>query len=60
MLIFEQSQPGRAAGAQAPGDVAIPADLPKALLRDTRVGLPEVSESHAVRHYANPAKARAA
>lgn len=53
MLIFEQSQPGRTAAAQLPADVAIPADLPAALLRDTPVGLPEVSELQAVRHYTN-------
>ncbi|MBB5016494.1 aminomethyl-transferring glycine dehydrogenase subunit GcvPB [Rehaibacterium terrae] len=53
MLIFEQSQPGRTAAAQLPADAAIPADLPAELLRDTPVGLPEVSELQAVRHYTN-------
>ena len=60
MPIFEESQPGRAPSARMPGDVAIPADLQKALLRDTPAGLPEVSELQAVRHDTNAAKARAA
>jgi glycine dehydrogenase subunit 2 len=50
MLIFEQSQPGREASAQLPTAVDAPA-LPAHLLRDTPVGLPEVSELQAVRHY---------
>jgi glycine dehydrogenase subunit 2 len=50
MLIFEQSQPGRTAAAQLPAAVAIP-DLPERFLRTTPVGLPEVSELQAVRHY---------
>ncbi len=50
MLIFEQSQPGRTASAQLPDAVAAPA-LPERFLRDTPVGLPEVSELQAVRHY---------
>src|SRR5436190_654277 len=50
MLIFEQSQPGREASAQLPAAVA-PPPLPAHLLRDTPVGLPEVSELQAVRHY---------
>ena len=53
MLIFEQSQPGRAASAQLPEAAAVPSDLPEALLRDSPVGLPEVSELQAVRHYTN-------
>lgn len=53
MLIFEQSRPGRVSGAQLPADAAIPADLPTHLLRDTPIGLPEVSELQAVRHYTN-------
>lgn len=50
MLIFEQSQPGRTASAQL---AAAPAatTLPERFLRDTPVGLPEVSELQAVRHY---------
>jgi len=53
MLIFEQSQPGRSAVAQHPAATQIPADIPAALLRDTPVGLPEVSELQVVRHYTN-------
>ncbi len=52
MLIFEQSQPGRTAAAQLPAAVANP-DLPERFLRTTPVGLPEVSELQAVRHYTN-------
>lgn len=55
MLIFEQSRPGRSAVAQHPvvpsaGD-SVPGDIPSALLRDTPIGLPEVSELQVVRHY---------
>ena len=50
MLIFEQSQPGRMAAAQLAGAVAAP-PIPERFLRDTPVGLPEVSELQAVRHY---------
>ncbi|HVR81686.1 MAG TPA: aminomethyl-transferring glycine dehydrogenase subunit GcvPB [Luteimonas sp.] len=53
MLIFEQSRPGRSAVAQHPADTAAPTDIPAALLRDTPVGLPEVSELQVVRHYTN-------
>ncbi|PIQ38321.1 MAG: glycine dehydrogenase (aminomethyl-transferring), partial [Lysobacterales bacterium CG17_big_fil_post_rev_8_21_14_2_50_64_11] len=53
MLIFEQSQPGRAATAQFPAAVAVPSDLPQSALRDTPIGLPEVSELQVVRHYTN-------
>ena len=52
MLIFEQSQPGRTAAAQLPADIATPS-LPERFLRTTPVGLPEVSELQAVRHYTN-------
>ncbi len=51
MLIFEQSRPGRSAVAQHPTAPGTPADIPAALLRDTPVGLPEVSELQVVRHY---------
>jgi len=51
MLIFEQSQPGRSAAAQLPAACDVPDDLPRALRRDTPVGLPEVSELQVVRHY---------
>ncbi|MBW3551537.1 MAG: aminomethyl-transferring glycine dehydrogenase subunit GcvPB [Proteobacteria bacterium] len=54
MLIFEQSQPGRSAVAQHPAHApTAPMDIPAALLRDTPVGLPEVSELQVVRHYTN-------
>jgi glycine dehydrogenase subunit 2 len=53
MLIFELSQPGRTAAAQLPADAAIPADLPAQFRRKSPVGLPEVSELQAVRHYTN-------
>jgi glycine dehydrogenase subunit 2 len=53
MLIFEQSQPGRSASAQHPADTATPTDIPPSLLRNTPVGLPEVSELQVVRHYTN-------
>ncbi|MGD9582540.1 MAG: aminomethyl-transferring glycine dehydrogenase subunit GcvPB [Lysobacterales bacterium] len=53
MLIFEQSRPGRVSGAQLVADAALPADLPSELLRTTPLGLPEVSELQAVRHYTN-------
>lgn len=53
MLIFEQSQPGRAAAAQFPAAVATPADISPRFLRTTPVGLPEVSELQVVRHYTN-------
>ncbi len=53
MLIFQQSQPGRAAAAQLPMPIEAPDDLPAALLRSTPIGLPEVSELQVVRHYTN-------
>ncbi|MGN6728544.1 MAG: aminomethyl-transferring glycine dehydrogenase subunit GcvPB [Rhodanobacteraceae bacterium] len=53
MLIFELSQPGRTAAAQLPPDVPVPDDIPEHLRRDTPVGLPEVSELQALRHYTN-------
>src|ERR1700753_3365896 len=53
MLIFELSQPGRTAAAQLPADSAIPDDLPEQFRRKTPIGLPEVSELQAVRHYTN-------
>lgn len=65
MLIFEQSRPGRSAVAQHPVVAAtsapsagfpsagFPGDIPSALLRDTPIGLPEVSELQVVRHYTN-------
>jgi glycine dehydrogenase subunit 2 len=53
MLIFQQSKPGRTAAAQLPEEVAVPAGLPEHFLRKSPVGLPEVSELQAVRHYTN-------
>jgi len=53
MLIFELSQPGRKAAAQMPAAVAVPTDLPEHLRRKTPIGLPEVSELQALRHYTN-------
>jgi len=53
MLIFDLSQSGRSAAAQMPAPVDLPDDLPQALRRTTPIGLPEVSELQAVRHYTN-------
>jgi len=51
MLIYEQSQPGRRATAQAPKAKAELAGIPAEFRRDDVPGLPEVSEMQAVRHY---------
>ncbi|HET6631124.1 MAG TPA: aminomethyl-transferring glycine dehydrogenase subunit GcvPB [Rhodanobacteraceae bacterium] len=51
MLIFEHSQPGRTASAQLPPAHEVPGDLPQRFRRRTPLGLPEVSELDAVRHY---------
>ena len=53
MLIFEISQPGRAAAAQLSADTKVPGDLPEKFRRTTPIGLPEVSELQALRHYTN-------
>jgi glycine cleavage system P protein (glycine dehydrogenase) subunit 2 len=53
MLIFELSQPGRTAAAQLSADTPLPADLPEEFRRTTPIGLPEVSELQALRHYTN-------
>ena len=53
MLIFELSKPGRTAAAQLSADTAVPTDLPEAFRRKTPIGLPEVSELQALRHYTN-------
>jgi glycine dehydrogenase subunit 2 len=53
MLIFELSETGRTAAAQLPTDVPVPADVPAGLRRKTPIGLPEVSELQALRHYTN-------
>ena len=49
-LIFEHSRPGRAAWAQFPSD-GFDVDLPPELARQSDLGLPEVSELQAVRHF---------
>ncbi|WP_111745955.1 aminomethyl-transferring glycine dehydrogenase subunit GcvPB [Salinisphaera orenii] len=49
--IFEQSQTGRRAYAQAPADTPTIDDLPAALQRERALGLPEVSEMDTVRHF---------
>ena len=51
MLIFEHSQTGRRALAQAPQSNAVVADIPDDFLRTEAPGLPEVSELQVVRHY---------
>jgi len=53
MLIFELSEPGRTAAAQLPAAMDVPADLPDKFRRKTPIGLPEVSELQALRHYTN-------
>ena len=53
MLIFELSQPGRMASAQVTNDSPLPDDLPDHLKRKDPIGLPEVSELQALRHYTN-------
>ncbi|HET7314905.1 aminomethyl-transferring glycine dehydrogenase subunit GcvPB [Salinisphaera sp.] len=50
-LIFEHSRPGRRATAQAPETAPAVDDLPANLRRRSALGLPEVSELDAVRHY---------
>ena len=52
MLIFEKSRTGRSASAQAPithDDNS--GNIPEHLRRDSELGLPDVSELDAVRHY---------
>lgn len=51
MLIFEQSEPGRSAQAQAPKHDIVIDDIPNELLRTSKSTLPEVSEMQVVRHY---------
>jgi glycine dehydrogenase subunit 2 len=50
MLIFEQSRPGRRAGAQSPAPVEALA-LPARFVRAGPPALPELSELQVVRHY---------
>ena len=51
MLIFEQSQTGRRATAQAPQTAPEPDLIPAEYRRNAPAALPEVSELQAVRHY---------
>ena len=51
MLIFEQARRGRQAGAQSPSGAPEATAIPDSFLRKSVVGLPEVSELQAVRHY---------
>jgi len=51
MLIFEHSANGRKTKIQSTSGNDMPTDIPAALLREEKPGLPEVSEMQAVRHY---------
>jgi len=51
MLIYEESQSGRRAYAQAPKQPADVTDIPDKFLRKQIPSLPEVSEMQTVRHY---------
>jgi glycine dehydrogenase subunit 2 len=51
MLIFQRSQPGRAAAAQAPAAISGSTDLPEKLRRKQPALLPQASEMDVVRHY---------
>jgi glycine dehydrogenase subunit 2 len=51
MLIFEHSSPSRVNTAQMPRNGEEVTDIPADMLRDTELGLPEVSEMQVVRHY---------
>jgi len=51
MLIFEHSAHSRVNTAQMPRNGEAVSDIPEGLLRDTPLGLPEVSEMQVVRHY---------
>lgn len=53
MTIFDQSKPGRIAGAQMPSTVASTDDIPDAFKRAQPAMLPEVSELQVVRHFTN-------
>ena len=56
MLIFDQSSPGRSAGAQYETTDEELENLPEGLRRDSGIGLPAVSELQVVRHYTNLSK----
>lgn len=51
MLIFEHSKTGRQAAAQSPQNQEKSNLIPSNLQRQTKLGLPEVSELDVVRHY---------
>ncbi len=51
MVIFEHSEPGRRAYAQAPKEWIELDDIPERFRRRQPAGLPEVSELQVVRHY---------
>lgn len=51
MLIFEQSQAGRVNRSQFSNTELTPGNIPAKHLRKSAIGLPEVSELQAVRHY---------
>lgn len=51
MLIFERSQPGRQATAQAPARSSKKHELPEAFQRASKPRLPECSELEVIRHY---------
>lgn len=56
MLIFESSSKHRSAQAQFPAAMENPTDIPAEFLRESALGLPEVSELQVVRHYTNLSK----
>ncbi len=53
MTIFEQSKPGRVAGAQMPSVASAADDIPDAFKRTQPAMLPELSELQVVRHFTN-------
>ena len=57
MLIFERSKPGRTAASVLPPKLSDKTSIiPENLQRQSDIGLPEVSELDAVRHYTNLSK----
>lgn len=56
MLIFEQSNPGRQASAQAPHASTLTNNIPQALLRKMPPRWPECSELQVVRHFTRLSK----
>ncbi|MBT4160117.1 MAG: aminomethyl-transferring glycine dehydrogenase subunit GcvPB, partial [Gammaproteobacteria bacterium] len=53
MLIYDYSSEGRTAAAQYERTVDTPPTIPSGHLRESGLGLPEVSELQVVRHYTN-------